>query len=123
MKQEVNQTSDPINEVKPEVNVRTRSCQYLKLIVVCLRMLFHHVTLHIVFPVVKLPTKLTSEVLDFHVDSFPVPLEVALPLRQTPDKLGGAVRAFPVVISRVEVRFWDGAGVRRKFEGLLVLEI
>ena len=70
------------------------------------------------FPVVKLPTKLTSKVLQLHVDSFPVPLEVALPLGQTPDKLGGAVRAFSVVISRVEVRFWDEAEVRRKFGGL-----
>ena len=69
-------------------------------------MLFHHVTLHVVFPVVKLPAEITGEVLQLHVDSFPVPLEVALPLGQTANELGGTFRTFSVVETRVNVRFW-----------------
>jgi hypothetical protein len=63
-------------------------------------MLLHHVTLHVVFPVVKLAAVLAGEGLQLHVNTLPVSLEVALTLRQTADKLGGTGSAHTILKSR-----------------------
>ena len=59
-------------------------------------MLLDHVSLHVMFPVVKLAAVLARKVLQLHVDPLPVALEVALALGQVTDKLGGAGRTFAV---------------------------
>ena len=77
--------------------------------------LLHHVSLHVVFPVIKLATVLARKILQLHVHALPVPLEIALTLRQIPDKLGGTSSAFPELKSRVKSN-WERVRIKPEID-------